>query len=202
MLTKGDPMVQHDYVMALDLPLPQRRDLPADIQQAFAEADKELGMLPNVFAAFTHNVDQLRALMAMYQALMYPGSGLSDLEREMIAVAVSSTNHCYYCQVSHGFSVRALSGDPVLGELMVMNYRAANLSHRQRAMLDFAVKLTKESHTITEADRQALRDAGFSDRDIWDIANVAGFYNMTNRIASATNMQPNLEYHFLNRARS
>lgn len=202
MLTKGDPMVQHDYVMALDLPLPQRRDLPEDIQQAFAEADKELGMLPNVFAAFTHNVDQLRALMAMYQALMYPGSGLSDLEREMIAVAVSSTNHCYYCQVSHGFSVRALSGDPVLGELMVMNYRAANLSHRQRAMLDFAVKLTKESHTITEADRQALRDAGFSDRDIWDIANVAGFYNMTNRIASATNMQPNLEYHFLNRARS
>jgi uncharacterized peroxidase-related enzyme len=195
-------MVQHDYVMALDLPLPQRRDLPEDIQQAFAEADKELGMLPNVFAAFTHNVDQLRALMAMYQALMYPGSGLSDLEREMIAVAVSSTNHCYYCQVSHGFSVRALSGDPVLGELMVMNYRAANLSHRQRAMLDFAVKLTKESHTITEADRQALRDAGFSDRDIWDIANVAGFYNMTNRIASATNMQPNLEYHFLNRARS
>jgi uncharacterized peroxidase-related enzyme len=195
-------MVQHDYVMALDLPLPQRRDLPEDIQQAFAEADKELGMLPNVFAAFTHNVDQLRALMAMYQALMYPGSGLSDLEREMIAVAVSSTNHCYYCQVSHGFSVRALSGDPVLGELMVMNYRAANLSNRQRAMLDFAVKLTKESHTITEADRQALRDAGFSDRDIWDIANVAGFYNMTNRIASATNMQPNLEYHFLNRARS
>lgn len=195
-------MVQHDYVMALDLPLPQRRDLPEDIRQAFAEADKELGMLPNVFAAFTHNVDQLRALIAMYQALMYPGSGLSDLEREMIAVAVSSTNHCYYCQVSHGFSVRALSGDPVLGELMVMNYRAANLSNRQRAMLDFAVKLTKESHTITEGDRQALRDAGFSDRDIWDIANVAGFYNMTNRIASATNMQPNLEYHFLNRARS
>ncbi len=195
-------MVQHDYVMALDLPLPARHELPEDIQQGFAEVEKELGMLPNVFAAFTHNVGQLRGLMVMYQALMYPESGLSELEREMIAVTVSSANHCYYCQVSHGFSVRALSGDPVLGEFMVMNYRAANLSHRQRAMLDFAAKLTKESYAITEADRQALRDAGFSDRDIWDIVNVAAFYNMTNRIASATNMQPNLEYHFLNRART
>ena len=192
-------MAQHRYIMALDIPLPAREDLPDDIQQYFAQCDTELGMLPNVFAAFTHNVDQLRALMATYHALMFGESGLSELEREMIAVAVSAANQCYYCQVSHGHSVRVLSGDPVLGELLVMNYRAADLSPRQRAMLDFAVKLTKESHTISDADRQALRDAGFSDRDIWDIANVAGFYNMTNRVASATNMQPNLEYHFRNR---
>jgi len=192
-------MAQHDYIMALDIPLPQRQDLPEDIQQYLAQCETDLGMLPNVFAAFTHNVEQLRALMATYHALMFGPSGLSELEREMIAVAVSAANQCYYCQVTHGYSVRVLSEDPVLGELLVMNYRAADLSPRQRAMLDFSVKLTKESHAITEADRQGLRAAGFSDRDIWDIANVAGFYNMTNRIASATNMQPNLDYHFRNR---
>jgi uncharacterized peroxidase-related enzyme len=113
----------------------------------------------------------------------------------MIAVAVSSVNRCYYCLVAHGAAARALSGDPALGELMVMNYRAARLSKRQRAMLDFAVKLTAEPWTVEEEDRAALRKAGFSQRDVWDIAAVTGFYNMTNRIASATDMRPNSVYH-------
>ncbi len=193
-------MSQQPYVTALDLPLPAREELPEDIQKYFAKCDEKLGMLPNVLVAYSHNVEQLRTFSRFYNTLMFGESGLSELEREMIAVAVSSINHCYYCQVAHGHSVREYSKDPILGELMVMNYRAADLPARQRAMLDFAVKLTQQSYAVTEADRQSLRDAGFSDRDIWDIANVAGFYNMTNRVASATNMQPNREYHFKNRA--
>jgi uncharacterized peroxidase-related enzyme len=131
----------------------------------------------------------------MYNDLMLAPSGLSKLEREMIAVAVSSVNRCYYCLTAHGAAVRALSGDPVLGELMVMNYRAARLSPRERAMLDFSVKLTAEPWGVEEADREALRKVGFSARDIWDIAAVAGFFNMSNRMASATDMRPNAVYH-------
>ena len=130
---------------------------------------------------------------------MLADSGLSKLEREMIAVVVSSINHCFYCLAAHGAAVRQLSGDPVLGEMLVANYRAADLSPRQKAMLDFAAKVTEASYKIEEADRQTLRDEGFSDRDIWDIAATAGFYNMTNRIASATDMRPNDEYHAQNR---
>ena len=122
-------------------------------------------------------------------------TALTKLEREMIAVVVSSVNRCYYCLVAHGAAVRELSGDPALGELMVMNYRAAPLDARQRAMLDFAVKMTEESHRIEESDREALREVGFTDKDIWDIAAVAGFYNMTNRMSSAVDMRPNDEYH-------
>jgi uncharacterized peroxidase-related enzyme len=138
---------------------------------------------------------KLEAFVAMYNDLMLAPSGLSKLEREMIAVAVSSVNRCYYCLTAHGAAVRALSDDPVLGELMAMNFRAARLSPRERAMLDFAVKLTAEPWAIEEQDREALRKVGFSARDIWDIAAVAGFFNMSNRVASATDMRPNSVYH-------
>jgi uncharacterized peroxidase-related enzyme len=131
----------------------------------------------------------------MYNDLMLAPSGLSKLEREMIAVAVSAHNRCYYCLVAHGSAVRELSGDPPLGELMVMNYRAARLSKRERAMLDFVVKLTAEPWLVEEEDRKSLRRVGFKERDIWDIAAVAGFFNMTNRVASATDMRPNSTYH-------
>ncbi len=117
----------------------------------------------------------------------------------MIAVAVSAQNRCWYCQVAHGAQVRALSGDPALGEALVMNWRVAPLTAKQRAMLEFAEKLTVASATVEERDRQALRDAGFSDRDIWDIASVTGFFNMSNRIAAATDMRPNREYHYVAR---
>ncbi len=192
-------MSQHQYVMALNIPLPTREELPEDLQKFFAKCDQKLGMVPNVLAAYSHNAEQLRTFSRFYNTLMFGESGLSELEREMIAVAVSSTNHCFYCLVAHGASVREYAHDPKLGELMVMNYRAAELAPRQRAMLDFAVKMTTGSYTIVEADRQALREVGFSDKDIWDIANIAGFYNMTNRVASAVNMQPNPEYHSLHR---
>ena len=161
----------------------------------FAKCEEKLGFVPNVLKAYAFDMAKLSAFVAMYNDLMLAPSGLSKLEREMIAVAVSAHNRCYYCLVAHGAAVRQLSGDPPLGELMAMNYRAARLSKRQRAMLDFAVKLTAEPWLVEEADREGVRRAGFSDRDIWDIAAVAGFFNMTNRVASATDMRPNSVYH-------
>ena len=190
---------QPDHITALDLPIPEREQLPESFQKYFAICDDKLGMVPNVLKAYSQNTAQLDVFSKIYNELMFGESGLSVLEKEMIAVAVSSSNRCYYCQVAHGAAVREYSGDPKLGELMVMNYRVAELSERHRAMLDFAVKLTETPHAIVEQDRQALRDAGFSDQDIWDIANITGFYNMTNRVASASDMQPNVEYHSLHR---
>jgi uncharacterized peroxidase-related enzyme len=179
-------------VIALDL---SAAPLSAAMQAYFAKCEEKLGFVPNVLRAYAFDMAKLEPFVAMYNDLMLAPSGLSKLEREMIAVAVSSVNRCYYCLVAHGAAVRALSGDPLLGEQMVMNYRVARLSPRQRAMLDFAAKLTAEPWVIDEPDREALRRAGFSDRDIWDIAAVAGFFNMSNRVASATDMRPNTGYH-------
>jgi len=161
----------------------------------FQKCQDKLGFIPNVLVAYAFDSAKLEAFAAMYNDLMLAPSGLSKLEREMIAVAVSSQNRCYYCLTAHGAAVRQYSGQPILGEQMVMNYRAARLDKRQRAMLDFSVKLTAEPWAVEEADRKALRNAGFSDRDIWDIAAVVGFFNMSNRVASATDMRPNEIYH-------
>ncbi|ARE40313.1 hypothetical protein RGUI_2172 [Rhodovulum sp. P5] len=179
--------------IALDLPMVD--PLPDETQRYFDLCTEKLGLVPNVLRAYAFDITKLNAFGAMYNDLMLGPSGLSKLEREMIAVVVSSINRCWYCQVAHGAAVRELSGDPKLGEAMVMNYRAVDLPPRQRAMLDFAAKLTEESHKVEEADREALRQEGFSDRDIWDIAAVAGFFAMSNRIASASGMEPNEAYH-------
>jgi uncharacterized peroxidase-related enzyme len=169
--------------------------LTPEMQAYFDKCTEKLGFIPNVLQAYAFDMTKLGVFVAMYNDLMLAPSGLSKLEREMIAVAVSSHNRCYYCLVAHGAAVRTYSGDPVLGELMAMNYRAARLSKRHRVMLDFAVKLTAEPWTVEEEDRERVRAAGFSDRDIWDIAAVAGFFNMSNRVASATDMRPNSVYH-------
>ena len=185
--------MSEDRPTALDLPMVD--PLPEATQKYFDICQEKLGMVPNVLKAHAFDIEKLNAFTAMYNDLMLADSGLSKLEREMIAVAVSSVNKCYYCLVAHGAAVRAMSGDPALGEALVMNYRVAKIEPRQRAMLDFAVKLTEASAKVEEADRQILRDSGFSDRDIFDIASVAGFFNMTNRVASGTDMRPNPEYH-------
>ncbi|HEX3937704.1 MAG TPA: peroxidase-related enzyme [Xanthobacteraceae bacterium] len=179
-------------ITALKLP---PAPLSPEMAAYFAKCEEKLGFVPNVLKAYAFDMTKLAAFVAMYNDLMLAPSGLSKLEREMIAVAVSSHNRCYYCLVAHGAAVRQLSGDPPLGELMAMNYRAARLSKRHRAMLDFAVKLTAEPWLIEEDDRERLRRSGFSEGDIWDIAAVAGFFNMTNRVASATDMRPNSVYH-------
>jgi uncharacterized peroxidase-related enzyme len=161
----------------------------------FKKCQDKLGFVPNVLLAYAFDNTKLETFAALYNDLMLGESGLSKLEREMIAVAVSSQNRCYYCLTAHGAAVRQYSGNPLLGEHLVMNYRVARLSKRQRAMLDFAVKLTASPWSVEEADRERLRRAGFTDRDIWDISAIAGFFNMSNRVASATDMRPNATYH-------
>jgi uncharacterized peroxidase-related enzyme len=179
-------------VIALNLPAAK---LSPAMETYFKKCQDKLGFIPNVLLAYAFDNAKLEPFVAMYNDLMLGESGLSKLEREMIAVVVSSQNRCYYCLTAHGAAVRQYSGNPLLGEQMVMNYRVAHLSKRQRAMLDFAVKLTAQPASVEETDRERLRRAGFSERDIWDIAAVAGFFNMSNRVASATDMRPNLVYH-------
>jgi uncharacterized peroxidase-related enzyme len=187
------PAPQRDaHVTALDLP---QGALSEGMQAYFAKCEEKIGFVPNVLRAYGHDNAKLEAFAAFYNDLMLAPSGLSKLEREMIAVAVSSENRCYYCLTAHGAAVRQLSGDPALGELIAMNFRAAELAPRHRAMLAFAVLLTEAPWTIEEEDREDLRAAGFSDRDIWDIAAVASFFNMSNRMASAVDMRPNGAYH-------
>jgi uncharacterized peroxidase-related enzyme len=191
------PPARHDAeIMALKL-RPAR--LSPSMADFFKLCEERLGFVPNVMQAFGFDMAKLEAFVAYRNDLMLGNSGLSTLEREMIATVVSAQNRCFYCLTVHGAAVRQLAGDPVLGEMMAMNYRAARLSKRQRAMLDFAVRLTIEPWAIEESDRALLRVAGFSDRDIWDIAAVAAFYNMTNRLASATDMRPNAAYHAMAR---
>ncbi len=185
-----------DPVIALHL---GEAKLSPAMEAYFRRCQEKLGFVPNVLLAYAFDAAKLEAFVAMYNDLMLAPSGLSKLEREMIAVAVSSQNRCYYCLTAHGQAVRLYSNDPLLGEHMVMNYRAARLDKRRRAMLDFAVKLTNEPWAVEEQDRALLRKAGFSDRDIWDIAAVVGFFNMSNRVASATDMRPNVVYHGMSR---
>lgn len=173
--------------------------LDDDLKVYFEKCVEKLGMVPNVLRAYALRPEKLRTFSRMYNELMLGESGLSKLEREMIAVAVSAANRCYYCLVAHGQAVRALSDDPQFGEMMVLNYRVAELPARQRAMLDFAWKLTLTPHDVTEDDRAALRDEGFSDADVFDICDVAGFFNYTNRVAHGTDMMPNADYHAMNR---
>src|SRR5260370_6710667 len=168
--------------------------LSPGMEAYFRKCDEKLGFVPNVLKAFAFDDAKLQAFVNYRQELVQNAATLSKLEIEMIATVVSSQNRCFYCITAHGNAVRQL-GDPVLGEMMVMNYRAARLPKRQRAMLDFAVKLTTQPWEVEEEDRERLRRAGFNDRDIWDIASVAAFYNMTNRLASATDMRPNSSYH-------
>ncbi|WP_342077967.1 peroxidase-related enzyme [Yoonia sp. SS1-5] len=178
---------------ALDLPMVD--PLPEATQKYFDICQDKLGMIPNVLQAYAFDIDKLNAFTTLYNDVMLAESGLTKLEREMIAVVVSSINKCYYCLTAHGAAVRALSGDPQLGEMLVMNWRVADLDARQTAMLHFAEMMTLSSAKIDESDRDALRQVGFSDRDIWDIAAVTGFFNMSNRVASATDMRPNEAYH-------
>ena len=181
------------------LHLPDQRKNPPDIRAVFARCLEKIGFVPNVLRSYTLRPRKLELFRRYNNELMLGESGLTTLEREMIAVVVSCVNHCHYCLVAHGAQVRVLSGDPVLGDQLVANYRAAALSERQRAMLDFTWKLSESPDSVGSADRAALRKAGFGDADIFDIAEVAGFYNMTNRLAAAIDMRPNRDYYAMGR---
>ena len=171
-----------------------RESLPDDMRELFARCGEKLGFVPNVFLAYAHEPEKFRAFRLMSNDLMKGESPLTELEREMIAVTVSSANHCHYCLASHGAAVRVLSGSAELGDTLVHNYRAAQLPPKQKAMLDFAHKLTVAPQEMEASDREKLSQAGFCDTAIFHICAVAGFYNMTNRIAAAIDMRPNEEY--------
>jgi len=190
-------MPQPDHIM--DLPVPGIDDVDAETKVYFDKCVEKLGLVPYVLRAYSARPRKLKTFIQSYNELMLGDSGLSKLEREMVAVVVSSANHCYYCLVAHGQAVRRLSGDPQLGEMLVMNYRVAALDPRQRAMLDFAWKLTTTPQLVDDADRQALRDAGLGDEEIFDLADTIGFFNMSNRVATALDMMPNPEYHAMDR---
>ena len=190
-------MPQPDHISIFDLP--ETGDLDDETRKYFEICTEKLGMVPNVLATFSFNTEKLKNFSAYYNTLMLAPSGLSKLEREMVAVVVSSANRCFYCLVAHGQAVRALSGDPELGEMMVMNYRVAKLSERQRAMLDFAWKLTKTPFDVGDADRAELEAAGLSQEEMFDLADVVGFFNMSNRFAIAADMMPNRDYHTMDR---
>ena len=189
-------MSQPSYITALELKEPRREELSPEVQKYFAVCDEKIGFVPNVLRAYSFDEEKLKPFMAMYDELMLGESELSKLEREMIAVAVSSVNHCFYCLVAHGSAVRRISKTRI-GRTDGDELPDGGFGTPAGAMLDFAVKLTEKPHEIVEADRELLREHGFSNKAIWDIGAVAAFFNMSNRMASAVDMQPNKEYHAL-----
>ncbi len=178
----------------MSLRVPAESSLPAPIRAVFDKCVEKLGFVPNVLRAYSLRPKKFEPFRGYNNEVMLGESGLSKLEREMIAVVVSCANHCHYCLIAHGAAVRVMAGDAALGDQLMTNYRAASLDARTRAMLDFAWALTVSPATIGEEDRAALRHAGFTDEDMFDIAEVAGFYNMTNRLAAAVEMRPNDDY--------
>ena len=179
-----------------DLGIEPKLELLDEEMKRYIEVCKEkLGMVPNVILANASDLDRLKNFVNFYNRLMLKEGHLSKLEREMIAVVVSSCNKCFYCLIAHGAAVRQLSKNPILGDELVINYRAANLNERERLMLDFTAKLTEEPSKVDHLDRNILRKAKFSDEEILEIIEVASFFNMSNRIAIGTDMRPNTEYH-------
>jgi uncharacterized peroxidase-related enzyme len=186
-------MPQPDHVSALGIANPA--ELDDGLKAVWEKCREKLGFVPNVFKTYSLRPQRLRNFMTMYNEIMLSKSGLSKLEREMVAVVVSSANRCYYCLVAHGAAVRELSGDAELGEMMALNYRVAKLDARQRAMLDFAWKLTTTPNLVDDGDRATLSSVGLNQEDIFDLSETIAFFNLSNRMASATDMMPNKEYH-------
>lgn len=180
-------------------PVARLADLPADIAERLTAIQEKVGFVPNVFLALGARPAELRAFMAYHDALMEKDEGLTKAEREMIVVATSSANSCQYCVVSHGAILRIRAKDPLIADQVAVNYRKADIPGRQKAMLDYAMKVCLASHTIGEEDFAALRAHGFSDDDIWDIGAIAAFFAMSNRLANMSAMRPNEEFYLLGR---
>jgi uncharacterized peroxidase-related enzyme len=180
-------------------PVPEPEALPEDLQALFAKARERLGFVPNVFRVYSFRPERLSAWFAHYRQLHEPTANLDEAEREMIAVAVSMANGCLYCLVAHGAALREALGDPVLADRITLDHRRAGLDARRTAILDYAAKLTRQPLECDEADIAALRDHGLTLEEVWDVAEIAAMYNFTNRMALATGMLPNPEYHRLAR---
>ena len=180
-------------------PIPPEDSLPENLQGLFRKAKERIGFVPNVFRVFSFRPERLSAWFAHFKQLHEPTENLTAAEREMIAVAVSMANSCLYCLVAHGAALREALGDPVLADRITLDYRRAGLDARRTAILDYAVKLTKVPHECLEGDLDRLRGLGLTDAEVWDIIEIAAMYNFTNRMAQATGMIPNAEFHALSR---
>jgi uncharacterized peroxidase-related enzyme len=176
------------------------KDLPADLRERIEQVQEKAGFVPNVFLALAHRPDELRAFMAYHDALLLrEGSKLTKGEREMIVVATSGANNCLYCVVAHGAILRVYEKKPLLADQIAVNHRKADITPRQTAMLDFALKVTRASHEIGDADFDALRAHGFGDEDIWDIAGISAFFGLSNRMANVISLRPNDEFYLMGR---
>lgn len=180
-------------------PVPRLEDLPEDIQTRIAEVQHKAGFIPNVFLALAHRPAEFRAFFAYHDALMDKDSGLSKVEREMIVVATSAANDCHYCVIAHGAIVRIYARNPLIADQIAVNYRRADITSRQRALLDFAVKIARRPQDLEDADRDRLRRHGLSDEDIWDVGAIAAFFALSNRMAHLTDMRPNDEFYGMGR---
>ena len=191
-------MVTFDDDAMRRFPFPDYDDLPADLRERIDAETERAGFAPNVFPAMSYRPDQFRAFVDYYDALV-EGTTLDRAEVEMIVVAVSGVNHCYYCNVAHGALVRIYAEDPRLADQLVANYRTADVSEEQRTMLDVAVKLTERPAAVTSADLDRLREAGYSEREVWDVGAITAFFNLSNRMAHFADMRPNDEFHAMGR---
>ncbi|MGA8007601.1 MAG: peroxidase-related enzyme [Burkholderiales bacterium] len=180
-------------------PVPKLENLPEDVRTRILEVQEKSGFVPNVFLALAHRPAEFRAFFAYHDALMEKEGGLSKAEREMIVVATSGANQCQYCVVAHGAILRIRARNPLIADQVAINYRKADITPRQKAMLDFALKTSLEAQAIGEADFAALRAHGFTDEDIWDIGAIAAFFALSNRMANLTDMRPNDEFYLLGR---
>jgi uncharacterized peroxidase-related enzyme len=180
-------------------PVPRIEALPEDIRNRLLAVQEKSGFVPNVFLTLAHRPDEFRAFFAYHDALMDKDGGLSKAEREMIVVATSSANQCHYCVIAHGAILRIRAKNPQIADQIAVNYRKADITPRQRAMLDFAMKVSREAHLISEADFTDLASHGFGDEDIWDIAAISAFFALSNRIANVTAMRPNDEFYMMGR---
>jgi uncharacterized peroxidase-related enzyme len=180
-------------------PVPDINDLPEDLREMILAIQEKAGFVPNVFLVLAHRPDELRAFFAYHDALMERDSGLSKAEKEMIVVATSNDNNCQYCVVAHGAILRIRAKHPLIADQVAINYRKADISPRQRAMLDFAMTVSNNSGSIGDAHFETLRGHDFSDEDIWDIAAIAAFFNLSNRMANFTSMRPNDEFYLMGR---
>jgi len=180
-------------------PVPSLESVPDDIRAKILEVQEKAGFVPNVFLAFAHRPAEFRAFFAYHDALLLRESGLTKGDKEMIIVATSGINRCLYCVVAHGALLRIYEKNPLVADQVAVNHRKADITPRQRAMLDFAVKVTSESHLVGDADFAALREHGFSDDDAWDIAGIAALFGLSNRIANVSSMRPNDEFYLMGR---
>lgn len=180
-------------------PVPSLKDMPDDVRTRIEQVQAKAGFIPNVFLAMAHRPDEFRAFFAYHDALMDRGGGLTKAEREMIVVATSSANQCHYCVIAHGAILRVRAKNPLIADQVAVNYRKADITPRQKAMLDFALRVAVAPYAIGEEELEALGRHGFSQDDVWDIAAIAAFFAMSNRLANVSDMRPNDEFYSLGR---